>query len=211
MDHQPGLRARKKERTHQAISEAAIALFLERGFDQVSVAEVAAAAEISKPTLFRYFPTKEALVLHRIADHQGESARVVRDRAPAESPLAALRRHFLDRLAAHDPITGLCDDPAVLAFRGLVYSTPGLAAGLVHYSARDQGALARALAETVGPDGTAPLLAAAQIVAVHHVLAHENWRRIASGRTAKDAHGEAAADADRAFGLLGGGLGAYYG
>ncbi|MQY40464.1 hypothetical protein SRB17_84970 [Streptomyces sp. RB17] len=57
-----GLRARKKERTRDAIGDAAVSLLLERGFDRVSVNDIAAAAEISKPTLFRYFPTKEDLV-----------------------------------------------------------------------------------------------------------------------------------------------------
>lgn len=61
-------------------------MFLERGFDKVSVAEVAAAADISKPTLFRYFPAKEDLVLHRFADHEDEAARVVTARAPDETP-----------------------------------------------------------------------------------------------------------------------------
>ena len=66
-----GLRARKKARTRDAIADAAISLFLAHGFDQVSVADIAAAAEVSKPTLFRYFTAKEDLVLHRIADHHG--------------------------------------------------------------------------------------------------------------------------------------------
>jgi AcrR family transcriptional regulator len=72
-----GLRNRKKQQTHDALSEAAIALFLERGFDQVSVADIAAAANVSKPTLFKYFATKQDLVLHRIADHAHESARLL--------------------------------------------------------------------------------------------------------------------------------------
>lgn len=80
------LRERKKQLTYEAVSEAAIAMFLERGFDKVSVAEVAAAADISKPTLFRYFPAKEDLVLHRFADHEDEAARVVAARADDESP-----------------------------------------------------------------------------------------------------------------------------
>ncbi|WP_298571251.1 TetR family transcriptional regulator, partial [Streptomyces luteogriseus] len=73
----PGLRERKKQRMYETVSDIAVRLFMEKGFDAVSVAEVAAAAEISKPTLFRYFPAKEDLVLYRIADHEGEAARVV--------------------------------------------------------------------------------------------------------------------------------------
>lgn len=85
-DGQGGLRERKKQLTYQAVSEAAISMFLERGFDKVSVAEVAAAADISKPTLFRYFPAKEDLVLHRFADHEDEAARVVTGRPDGVSP-----------------------------------------------------------------------------------------------------------------------------
>ncbi|MFF9677705.1 TetR family transcriptional regulator, partial [Streptomyces eurythermus] len=70
-----GLRERKKRRMYRTVSDIAIRMVLERGFDAVSVAEVAAAAEISKPTLFRYFPAKEDLVLYRIADHEEEPAR----------------------------------------------------------------------------------------------------------------------------------------
>lgn len=92
---EPGLRERKKQRMYETVSDIAVRLFMEKGFDAVSVAEVAA-AEISKPTLFRYFPAKEDLVLHRIADHEGEAARVV---AGAEgAPVEALRRHFLEGL-----------------------------------------------------------------------------------------------------------------
>lgn len=82
MSEPAGLRERKKQRTREAIAAAAIALFLERGFDQVSVADVAAAAEVSKRTLFKYFPSKEDLVVQRFADHQDESARHVRAREP---------------------------------------------------------------------------------------------------------------------------------
>ena len=102
-----GLRARKKARTRDAIADAAISLFLAHGFDQVSVNDIAAAAEVSKPTLFRYFATKEDLVLHRFADHNGEAARVVRDRQAGASPVTALHRHFRAGLDRFDPVTGL--------------------------------------------------------------------------------------------------------
>ncbi|MFD2352529.1 TetR family transcriptional regulator [Nonomuraea ferruginea] len=153
-----GLRELQRRRVRETISAAAIRLFLERGFGEVPVTEVAAAAQVSKPTLFKYFPTKEDLVLHRIADHQGEGARVVRARAPGEGPLEALRRHFLDGLARRDPVTGLNDDPEVMGFHRMVFTTPGLAARLSHHTAQDEAALAEALAETVG-ELTASLVA----------------------------------------------------
>ncbi|MFB7665403.1 TetR family transcriptional regulator [Kitasatospora sp. NPDC056138] len=148
MNEPGGLRTIKKERTRQTIADVAIRLFLARGFEKVSVAEIAAAAEVSKPTLFRYFASKEELVLHQIADHRGEAGRVVRARAAGVSPLAALRRHYLDLLAERNPVTGLCAEPEALAFRRLVYGTPSLSSHLLDYVAADTEALAAALAET---------------------------------------------------------------
>jgi AcrR family transcriptional regulator len=192
-----GLRARKKARTRDAISDAAISLFLAHGFDQVSVTGIAAAAEVSKPTLFRYFPTKEDLVLHRFADHNGEAARVVRDRQPGVSPMTALHRHFLDGLDRYEPVTGLNDHPEVVAFHRLVFTTPSLAGRLTQYMLADEEALAGAL----GP-GIGARLRAAQVLAVQRVLARVNWQKIADGRSARDVQPEAVADADQAFAQL---------
>jgi AcrR family transcriptional regulator len=75
----------------------------------VSVADIATTAEVSKPTHFGYFASKEDLVLHRIADHHGEAARVVRDRAPGVAPLTALHRHFRADLETREQVTGLND------------------------------------------------------------------------------------------------------
>ncbi|MFG2472706.1 TetR family transcriptional regulator [Streptomyces canus] len=194
-----GLRQRKKQRMYETLSEIAIRLFLEKGFDAVSVAEIAAAAEISKPTLFRYFPAKEDLVLHRIADHEDEAARVVAE--SDEPPLAALRRHFLDGLERNDPVSGLNDHPAVLAFHSLLYGTPALVARAHGHLERQEAALA----EVLGGDLDARL-AAGQIIAVRRILAMENWRRIAEGETAENVRGDAVAAAERAFGLLADGL-----
>ncbi|GGS22263.1 TetR family transcriptional regulator [Streptomyces rubiginosohelvolus] len=189
-----GLRERKKRLTYQAVSDAAITMFLERGFDKVSVAEVAAAADISKPTLFRYFPAKEDLVLHRFADHEDEAARVVTGRAPDETPLDALRRHFLDGLDRRDPVTGLCDAPQVLAFLRLLYGTPSLVARLHAYQGRSEAALARALG-----GGLSDRLAAGQIIAVLRILALENWRRIDAGESADRIYAGAVQAAEEAF------------
>ncbi|MFD1939226.1 TetR family transcriptional regulator [Nonomuraea mangrovi] len=190
------LRDRKKERTRQLLSETAIAMFLAEGFDQVAVADIAAAAEVSKPTLFRYFTSKEDLVLHRFADHQGEHARVVAARDPGETPLAALHRHFREGLRARDPVTGLCDVPEVLAFYRLVFGTPSLSARLAEYRAADAASLSGALG------GPAPRLVAAQVIAVVDVLAHDNVAAVSAGRTADEVFPEAAEAADAAFDLL---------
>ena len=192
-----GLRARKKARTHDAIADAAISLFLAHGFDQVSVNDIAAAAEVSKPTLFRYFATKEDLVLHRFADHNGEAARVVRDRQPGVSPVTALHRHFRAGLDRYEPVTGLNDHPEVVTFHRLVFTTPSLAGRLTRYMLDDEEALAGALGL-----GIEARLRAAQVLAVQRVLARTNWQKIADGRTARDVHPEAVADAGQAFAQL---------
>ncbi|GAA1431021.1 TetR family transcriptional regulator [Streptomyces thermospinosisporus] len=189
-----GLRERKRQRMYQVLSDTAVRLFLERGFDAVSVAEVAAAAEVSKPTLFRYFPAKEDLVLHRIADHQDEAARVVKE-GPA--PVEALRRHFLAGLERCDPVTGLNDQPEVLAYHRLLYGTPALVARLHAYLERSEASLAEALG-----GGLDARLAAGQIIAVRRILAEENWRRMAAGERAEDVRPDAVAAAERAFGML---------
>ncbi|WP_330245259.1 MULTISPECIES: TetR family transcriptional regulator [unclassified Streptomyces] len=195
------LRERKKQLTYQAVSDAAIAMFLERGFDKVSVAEVAAAADISKPTLFRYFPAKEDLALHRFADHEDEAARVVAARRQDESPLDALRRHFLDGLERRDPVTGLCDHPQVLAFHRMLYGTPSLVARMYGYQGRSEAALARALG-----DGVPDRLAAGQIIAVQRILALENWRRIDAGESADEVYEDAVRAAELGYVQLRSGL-----
>ncbi|MFE2721687.1 TetR family transcriptional regulator [Kitasatospora sp. NPDC059327] len=201
-----GLRTLKKQRTRQALAEAAIALFLDRGFEQVSVAEIAAAAEVSKPTLFRYFGSKEELVLHRFADHLGEAGRVVRDRAAGLTALDALERHHQAGLAARDPQTGLTDDPEVLAFLRLVYETPSLSAHLFDYLEADT----RALAEALDPDGAvAARLVAAQYTAVRQVLAHATWSRLAAGLDFGEVARTADAETAEAFALLRGGAAAH--
>lgn len=141
-----GLREHNRQRRYWAISNAAIRLFLEKGYDAVPVAEVAAAAGISKPTLFRYFPAKEDLVLHRFADHEREAADVVAGRPAGRPPLDALRQHFIDGLDRRDPVTGLNDADEVLAFHRLLYGTPALVARIYAYTSRTEDALTEALA-----------------------------------------------------------------
>jgi AcrR family transcriptional regulator len=204
---QPGLRERKKQRTRSAISEAAIALFLEHGFENVSITQIAEAAEVSRRTLFAYFPAKEDLVVHRVADHETEAARVVRARAAHVTPLAALREHFLDGLRRSDPITGLNDDPRIGAFYRLILGTPDLIARLEGFRSTSERALDEALRETAGLPDLDARVAAAQVVAVQWTLALDNIERLAAGQAAASRYPAAVADAERAFAILRDGLG----
>ncbi|WP_255951253.1 TetR/AcrR family transcriptional regulator [Streptomyces odontomachi] len=206
MSGEPGLRERKKQRTRAAISEAAITLFLEHGFTQVSVAQVAEAAEVSKRTLFAYFPSKEDLVTHRLADHETEAARVVRARAPHMSPLTALREHFLAGLHGRDPITGLNDRPEVRALHRMILDTPALVARMESFKSSAEHALAEALQDTAGVTELTARLAAVQLVSVQWVLAQDNAARLAHGESADARHPAAVRDAEHAFALLEGGL-----
>jgi AcrR family transcriptional regulator len=200
------LRERKKLRTREAISTAAIDLFIEHGFDQVSITQIAAAADVSRRTLFAYFPTKEDLVVHRFADHEDEPARVVRARPADQSPLVALHTHFVERLRAYDPFTGLTDLPQVLDLYRLLRSTPALMARMLQFKETTESELASALRETAGTPDLTARLAAAQIASVHWALALSNFDRCASGTSAPNALPTAVKAANQGFALLSSGL-----
>src|ERR687884_1248 len=87
-----GLREFKKQRTRQAIAETAMRLFVQRGFDRVTVAEVADAAGVSEKTVFNYFPTKEDLFFDEVPAREAALVNAVRGRTPGQSVVAALRR-----------------------------------------------------------------------------------------------------------------------
>ena len=86
-----GLRERKKQQTRQLIADTARELFAERGFEAVTVSDIARAADVSAQTVFNYFPTKEDLFYSRLEAFESELVAAVRDRAPDESVSVGLR------------------------------------------------------------------------------------------------------------------------
>ncbi|MFI0714778.1 TetR/AcrR family transcriptional regulator [Streptomyces inhibens] len=143
-----GRRERKKAQTRQALADAAMRLFTERGFDNVGVREVAEAADVSLSTLFKHFPSKEALVFDLDADVESALVAAVRDRASGQPVLHALRDHLV-----HTRTAVRTDDPTFV----LVESTPALRDYARRMWSRHEKALAATLADATGlaPDDLA--------------------------------------------------------
>lgn len=98
-----GLREAKKTATREALRTAAVRLFLEKGFDEVSVDEVAAAAGVSRSTFFRYFTTKESVVFEE-GDVSGRRfVEFLENRPPDESPIEAFEQALLDLTRSTSP------------------------------------------------------------------------------------------------------------
>jgi AcrR family transcriptional regulator len=97
-----GLRQRKKQETAERIALAAGMLFAQRGYESVSVSDVAAAADVSAQTVFNYFPTKEDLVFDRTARLDRALAEAIRHRregTPAAAAIAPVIHGMLERTA----------------------------------------------------------------------------------------------------------------
>jgi AcrR family transcriptional regulator len=206
MTEPAGLRERKKARVRETIAATAIRMFLESEFDQVSITDIAREADVSRRTLFAYFPRKEDLVLQRFADHEDEAARIVRARRPDQPPLDSLRAALLDRLRDRDPSTGLNDDPEIMAFLKLISGTESLAARVMRYTAHGTDALAEALRGS-GLDPLTARLTAAQVIVVERELFFMNHECLENGESAADRYPDAVRAINRAFDLLRDGLG----
>src|SRR5919108_4215791 len=127
MDDQPGLRERKKQQTWGLIAQTARRLFQERGFDAVTVADIARAADISRKTVFNYFPTKEDLFYSGLEFFEARLLEAIRQRKPGESILAAFTRFVTDSrglLAVDDPDAG----ERLLTINRLITKSPALLA-----------------------------------------------------------------------------------
>lgn len=176
------LRERKKQQTRRLIAETARRLFAERGFEAVTVAEVARAADVSQATVFNYFPTKEDLFYSGLEAFEEALLEAIRERKVGESVLDAFGRFVLQPrglLAATEPeaiehlaaITRtITESPALLARERRIFDryTASLAALL----AEDTGA---------GPDAVEPWVAANALLGVHRTLVDYSRRQIIAG------------------------------
>lgn len=181
-----GLRLRKKLATRQRISDVATSLFAARGFDRVTVAEVAEAAGVSTMTVFNHFPRKEDLFLDRIPEGVEVVTSAVHDRAEHESPLAALRRVLLDLADRRHPLSAVGD--RFPHFWQVVLDSPALRARAREGLAETEEALAAALAHDRGtrPDDPRTRLFAALVVAAYRCVYAGTAARLMAGESADD-------------------------
>jgi len=203
------LRARKKQRTREQIADVALGLFLARGYDAVTLADIAQRADVSVNTIFNYFGAKEDLVFDRQAEVEDRWSQVVRARLPGEAIVTTFRREVLASLAARDPRTGLND--TLVPFMRLIESSPALQAREREIGERAEWRLARTLAEVVPtlPDEPMPYLVASLLMAALRSLSAMIRRRLLEGASADAIYPVMRASAEQAFDLLAGGIGAY--
>ncbi|WP_084957378.1 TetR/AcrR family transcriptional regulator [Thermoactinospora rubra] len=161
-----GLRELKKRETRQEISDQATRLFIERGFEETTIAEIAEAARVAKKTVTNYFPRKEDLAFDHHEEFVATLAGIVAGRPQGESALAALRRAFLEAAERQDPMLGFTRD----GFGRMIVESPTLVARLRELLEQREEALARVLAAETGDEGMVPRVVAAQLAAPYRVL-----------------------------------------
>jgi AcrR family transcriptional regulator len=174
---EPGLRERKKERTRQLIGDAARGLFAQRGFEHVTVAEIARVAEVSEGTVFNYFPRKEDLVYYRMEAFEQEMLAAIRSRPEGESIATAFGRFIVQPrglLASPDPETA----ERLRTITRVIAESPALLA-------REREILdsyTDVLAEEIGPGaGVEAWVAANALIGVHRALLQYVRREILAG------------------------------
>jgi AcrR family transcriptional regulator len=207
-----GLRELKKRQTRDAIAAAAERLFTARGFEAVTVADVANEVQVAPKTVFNYFPTKEDLFYSRMESFGDELLDAVRDRPAGETVLDAFRRFALTprgALALSDDATdeatriasrlrAVLDSPALLAREKEVLE--GYSRSLAELIAEETGA---------GPDELEPRIAADALIAVHRALIDYVRPRIVAGEPRERLRRAFRSRGRRAFARLEEGLGDY--
>jgi AcrR family transcriptional regulator len=199
-----GLRERKKERTRQHIADTARRLFADRGFDDVTVAEIARAADVAPATVFNYFPTKEDLFYSRLEAFEDELLSAIRERPPGRSVLDAFGTFLLGHegvLAMRGPndqiqtITRIItESPALLARERQVFDA----------YAHDLAAL---LEQDTGADRVQCQVVANALLGLHRALIDSVREQALAGAPASRIRRNVRRVAEGAIAQLEGGLG----
>jgi AcrR family transcriptional regulator len=170
-----GLRERKKALMRQLISDTATLMFLERGFDEVRVSEIAEACDVSEKTIYNYFPTKESLLLDReegstnaIRSALGPDARSI---SPVDAMVGILKDE-LDEFVTHLGSSANFTFPQIMHFNELIESTPALKAARADMIDRFAQLAAELMAARAGvdPNDPEPQIAADALVGLWRIF-----------------------------------------
>ena len=204
----PGLRQIKKQRVRAQILEVARRLFTEHGFDRVTVAAVAREAEVSEPTVFSYFPTKEDLVFAGLESFERELVAAVEQRPAGLSASAAFMTKLLESARNLQGDQRLKD---IAAASRLIAGSAALQVREREIVAEHTRELARVLAreERTGADDIEAFAVANALMGLHRALVEHIRSEVRAGRTGNDLGAEFRRLARRAFRRLDAGLGTY--
>jgi AcrR family transcriptional regulator len=193
------LRERKKRQTREEIANVATAMFADRGFENVTIAEVAAAAGVAKMTVTNHFPLKEDLVFDRAEHLIRELPTTLAARPEGESVLDAARRDYAARLAAGDPTLGHLG----VRFARMVLDSPALSARERQIQVQAEQVLAEELVAQAGPgEELTARVVAAQISGVYRILYATARQLLLDGLEGAEMTETLGAIAQRAFALL---------
>jgi AcrR family transcriptional regulator len=199
------LRERKKQQTRETIGATAWRLFAERGFDAVTVAEIAREADVSEGTVFNYFPTKEDLVYSQMEAFEAELVEAVRARAGGESAVKAFRRVFArraDGLAAEER------GEFVATAARIISSSPALQARQREIVDAFTQRLAEVIAADTGAGGddVEPRVAAHALMGIQQALQRYVHSEVLAGRRGPKLAADVKSQGKRAFARLERGL-----
>ena len=201
-----GLRERKKRQMHETIRAVAMDLFQARGFDTVTIADVARAADVSEKTIFNYFPTKEDLVF-QADERRAALIAAIRDRPEGESLVAPFRRttsEFLDRVES-DPVDSIVLVPRLVAASTTLRNR--LFLGWEDVAA----VLAPVIADGVGApaDDLVAAVVARTLAWTHRLTFRAAFSRLLAGEDQRVVADELRREARRTYDTLEGGLAGY--
>jgi AcrR family transcriptional regulator len=205
-----GLRERKKERTRREITETARRLFGERGFEAVTVAEVAAAAEVSEATVFNYFPSKEDLFYGDLEAFEDALFDAISERPPGEPALTAFGRFVTEPRGLLGPTNAEAVDRLATMTR-VIEESPALLAREEKILAGFVDSMAELLREETGakPEDLEPWVLANAMMGVHRALIRFARREVLAGTRNPQLSRRVRAQAKRSLASLERGLGSY--
>jgi AcrR family transcriptional regulator len=206
-----GLRERKKALMRQLISDTATIMFLERGFDEVRVSEIAAACEVSEKTIYNYFPTKESLLLDREETSAADLRKALGPEGEAVSPVRAMveilkneLEEFMSHINDHEQVEfSLIGD-----FNDMIESTPSLKAARADMIERlaQVGAEAMAARAGVDPSDPEPQIAADALTSLWRIYYRSIVKYSSGELSSEEIRAAVLSDVERAARLLDTGL-----